>query len=152
VTGGYWSAYWYNGRIYGAEIARGIDVFTLTPSEFLSKNEIDAASLARTNELNVQQQQRVTHPPSSIVARAYLDQLTRSKGIQAARASALRDALDKVDGLRTGKERNAATILGELDSLATQLETDASAASAHDAMRLKSLAETIKGQTAKLRG
>ena len=43
ITGGYWSAYWYNGHIYGAEIARGIDVFRLKPSEFLSQNEIDAA-------------------------------------------------------------------------------------------------------------
>ncbi|MDH4065232.1 MAG: DUF305 domain-containing protein, partial [Acidobacteriota bacterium] len=29
ITGGYWSTYWYNGYIYGTEIARGIDVFRL---------------------------------------------------------------------------------------------------------------------------
>ncbi|HEY7896018.1 MAG TPA: hypothetical protein VIC24_14045, partial [Gemmatimonadaceae bacterium] len=36
MTGGFWSAYWYNGQIYGSEIARGIDLFRLTPSEYLS--------------------------------------------------------------------------------------------------------------------
>jgi hypothetical protein len=29
VSGGYWSAYWYNGHIYGSEMARGLDVFRL---------------------------------------------------------------------------------------------------------------------------
>ena len=33
VLGGYWSTYWYNGRIYGTEIARGLDVLELSPSE-----------------------------------------------------------------------------------------------------------------------
>lgn len=46
VTGGYWSAYWYNGRIYATEIARGIDVFALEPSEFLTAEEIAAAEAA----------------------------------------------------------------------------------------------------------
>ena len=51
VLGGYWSAYWYNGRIYGSEIARGLDIFQLLPSEFLSQNEIDAASAVRTRHV-----------------------------------------------------------------------------------------------------
>ncbi len=46
VTGGYWSAYWYNGRIYATEIARGIDVFELEPSEYLTAEEIAAAEAA----------------------------------------------------------------------------------------------------------
>ena len=50
-TGGYWSTYWYNGAIYGAEISRGIDVFALQPSEHLSATEIEAAKLATLNEL-----------------------------------------------------------------------------------------------------
>ena len=29
VLGGDWSAYWYNGNIYGSEISRGLDVFEL---------------------------------------------------------------------------------------------------------------------------
>src|SRR5688572_6404807 len=47
VTGGFWSAYWYNGHVYGTEIVRGVDVFRLTPSEFLTQNEIDAATQAQ---------------------------------------------------------------------------------------------------------
>jgi uncharacterized protein (DUF305 family) len=46
VLGGYWSTYWYGGKIYGTEIARGLDVLTLEPSEQLSANEIAAAALA----------------------------------------------------------------------------------------------------------
>ena len=44
ITGGYWSAYYYNGYIYGTEMTRGLDVFELIPSEYLSKEEIDQAS------------------------------------------------------------------------------------------------------------
>src|SRR5713101_7159717 len=100
--GGYWSAYWYNGYIYGSEIARGIDVFRLKPSEYLSQNEIDAAMMVRSEELNTQQQSRIVFPPSVAVARAYVDQLTRSQGMQAEHARAVKAALDKADGLRTG--------------------------------------------------
>jgi hypothetical protein len=46
ITGGYWSAYYYNGYIYGTEITRGLDVFELIPSEYLSKEEIKQASEA----------------------------------------------------------------------------------------------------------
>src|SRR5712691_7167593 len=152
VLGGYWSTYWYNGNIYGSEIARGIDVFSLTPSEYLSQNEIDAAMMVRAEELNTQQQSRIVFPPSVAVARSYVDQLARTKGIQAERARAVRAALEKADGLRTGKERGAAIVLDELDALATQLESDAGAARGRDAVRLRSLAATIKGRTAKLRG
>ena len=46
VVGGYWSVYYNNGYLYGSEIARGLDVFELTPTADLSQNEIDAAGLA----------------------------------------------------------------------------------------------------------
>jgi hypothetical protein len=151
ITGGYWSTYWYNGHIYGSEIARGIDVFSLVPSEHLSQNEIDAAMMIRSEELNTQQQTRVVWPPSVTVARAYLDQLTRGKGVSPERARAVKTALDKADGLRTGQERGAAAVLDQLDALATQLEGDASAATGRDGMRLKSLAATIKARAARLR-
>jgi len=151
ITGGYWSTYWYNGNIYGSEIARGIDVFSLTPSEQLSQNEIDAAMMVRVEELNTQQQTRVVWPPSAAVARAYVDQLTRSHGIQPERARAVRTALDRADGIRTGKERGAVEVLDHLDALAAQLESDAGAAGGRDAARLRSLAAAIKARTAKLR-
>ena len=79
ITAGHWSAYWYNGHIYGTEIARGVDVLQLRPSEFLSRNEIEAANAVRLPEFNPQQQPRVTWPATKVVARAYLDQLTRSQ-------------------------------------------------------------------------
>ncbi len=61
VTGGYWSAYWYNGRIYATEIARGIDVFALEPSEYLTAEEIAAAEAAEMgNTFNPQTQVPVT--------------------------------------------------------------------------------------------
>ena len=150
ITGGYWSAYWYNGQIYGSEIARGIDIFRLTPSEHLSQNEIDAASLVRSDEFNVQEQSRIAWPPSAAVARAYLDQLARSKGIQPERARAVKAAIDRAEGLRNG-DKSAAAALDRLDAMAAQLESDAVAAAAPDAARLRSLASTMKGRAAKLR-
>ena len=72
--------------IYGAEIARGIDVFRLKPSEFLSQNEIDAAMQFRLNEFNSQNQPKVTWPATSAVAKAYLDQLGRNNAISPERA------------------------------------------------------------------
>ena len=151
ITGGYWSTYWYNGHIYGAEIARGVDVFRLTPSEHLSQNEIDAATQVRWETFNAQQQPKVAWPETVVVARAYLDQLDRSRAIAAERAAAVKTALDDVDGLRTGQERNAAAILDRVESLAGQLDADAAAASGRDAERLRALAATMKGRAARLR-
>jgi hypothetical protein len=151
ITGGYWSAYWYNGHIYGAEIARGIDVFRLTPSETLTRNEIDAAIQVRSEAFNAQQQPRIEWPATPVVARAYLDQLTRSQGIGPARAAAVKEALDRADGVRTGQEPGAAATLDQVAALATQLESDAAGASGRDQARLRSLAETIKGRIARLR-
>ncbi|XUU61724.1 DUF305 domain-containing protein [Erythrobacter sp. HA6-11] len=70
VTGGYWSAYWYNGRIYATEITRGLDVFALEPSEFLSAEEIAAAEAAQFEGklFNPQTQTQITWP-DEIVAR-----------------------------------------------------------------------------------
>jgi hypothetical protein len=151
ITGGYWSSYWYNGYIYGTEIARGLDVFRLTPSTFLSQNEIEAALMVRVETFNAQQQPRVTWPANAIVARAYLDQLTRSKALVPARVSAVRDALARADALRTGRPRDAAARLERLDTLATQLESDAATMSGRDADRMKSLAATMKGLAQGLR-
>jgi hypothetical protein len=149
--GGYWSAYWYNGYIYGSEIARGIDVFRLKPSDHLSQNEIDAATLVRVEELNTQEQKKIVWPASSVVARAYVDQLTRSKAIAPERAAAVGADLDRVDRLQTGKERGAAAILDRLTALAAQIDRDAAEASGRDAVRLRSLASTLRGRVAKFR-
>jgi hypothetical protein len=152
VTAGYWSTYWFNGHIYGAEIARGIDVFRLVPSEHLSQNEIDAAVLVRSTEFNAQQQPKIVWPATSVVAKAYLDQLNRSRSIDGDRAKAIVSTLDKVDRLRSARDNGATATLDELNSLAAQVEKDAAAASGRDAIRLKALADTLKGRAARLRG
>ncbi|HEV8346330.1 MAG TPA: hypothetical protein VGQ16_07140 [Vicinamibacterales bacterium] len=150
-SGGFWSTYWYNGAIYGSELTRGVDVFRLKPSEYLTQNEIDAAMLIRNEELNTQEQKKITWPAASAVALAYVDQLSRSKSIQPERVRALKTALERADALRSGQDRNAATVRDQLDTLAGQFEKDAAAADGRDAARLRSLAETIKARAARLR-
>ena len=147
VTGGYWSSYWYNGQIYGAEISRGIDVFRLLPSEYLSENEIAAANLVRFEEFNSQNQPRYVWPASFVVAKAYLDQLVRGKAIDGARATTLRAALDRGD---TRAGRSAAS-LEELNRLAADLARDAAAPNAADAKRYKAMAAAITARTSRLR-
>jgi hypothetical protein len=151
LSGGYWSTYWYNGNLYGAEMARGIDVFRLKPSELLSQNEIDAAMQFRLQEFNSQNQPKVTWPASSAVAKAYLDQLNRTKGISTQRAKTITDVLSKADQLRTGKEGSAAGTLTALDAAAAQVEGDAKAASGVDQKRLNALADTLRKRAASLR-
>jgi hypothetical protein len=146
ITGGFWSAYWYNGNIYASEMARGLDVFKLLPSEYLSQNEIDAAMLVHTNEFNAQHQQRITWPAHSVVARAYLDQLARSKGILPARAQAVKSALERADKIRSSRDKEATAVAEALNSLAAALDTDAGSASPADASRLRSLAGTVRGR------
>tara|TARA_B100000949_G_scaffold146484_1_gene128675 strand:+ start:616 stop:2802 length:2187 start_codon:yes stop_codon:yes gene_type:complete len=70
VTGGYWSAYWYKGRIYATEISRGLDVFALEPSEFLTAEEIAAAegALYADGVFNPQTQTQVTWPDALVAA------------------------------------------------------------------------------------
>ena len=121
IIGGYWSTYWYNGNIYGSEISRGIDVFRLLPSEYLSQNEIDAAMLVRREEFNAQQQPKVTWPASAVVARAYVDQLNRTKAIQPERARSVVQTMERAEQMRSN-DRNAAATSEQLTTLASQLE------------------------------
>src|SRR6266581_1174132 len=131
VLGGDWSAYWYNGQIYASEIARGLDVFELTPTEHLTQNEIDAAKTVRMAEFNVQNQQKIVWPRNLIVAKAYVDQLERSQALPADRITALRAAIQKGD-------------TGNLKKMAPALEKDAATAkSTADANRLQALAEIL---------
>jgi hypothetical protein len=150
ITGGYWSAYWYNGVIYGSEIARGIDVFRLLPSEHLSQNEIDAAMLIRSSELNPQEQPRIVWPANSVVARAYVDQLTRRHAITPERARGVQSVLTEVDGLRRRKDKGAAAILAQVDVVATEIDRDAGSATGHDAEVLRSLATVLRNRSAQL--
>jgi hypothetical protein len=133
VGAGTWSAYWYNGVIVSSEIARGLDIYELLPSPLLSKNEIDAAKTVKMPYWNPQDQQKIVWPPSFALARAYLDQLERSKGLAADAIASARTALDTAER-RSGAQRKAA-----LTDLASKL----GAASATDAAKVKTLAAAV---------
>src|SRR4029077_17727558 len=107
VLGGDWSAYWYNGHIYASEIARGLDVFELSPSEFLTQNEIDAAKTVRVAELNVQNQQKIVWPAQLVVAKAYLDQLERSQALPADQIAAVRSAMQSAESSHLNQSARA---------------------------------------------
>ena len=140
VLGGYWSAYWYNGYIYGSEIARGLDVFELTPSKFLTQNEIDAAKAVRVAELNVQNQQKVDWPAQLVVAKAYVDQLFRSEALPAKQIADLQKAIENAEKSHMNRSK-----LSKLKSMAPPLEKSADTAkSPADSARLHALAEILK--------
>jgi hypothetical protein len=139
VLGGAWSTYWYNGHIYSSEIARGLDVFELTPSEFLTQNEIDAAKTVRVASLNVQNQERIVWPNKLVIAKAYLDQLERSQALPADQITAMRSAIQTAEssGLTKGRAK--------LQSFARSLkEGAANARSAVDAKRMQALADVLQ--------
>ena len=146
ITGGFWSTYWYNGNIYGTEIARGLDIFKLTPSQFLTQNEIDAATEVHSTEFNAQHQQRISWPPTNAVAKAYLDQLGRTHGIAPARASDVRSAMERADHIKSKSDKGAAAAAESLTNVAAKLLEDAGAAKGADASRLRSLSATLTGR------
>jgi hypothetical protein len=144
ILGGDWSAYWYNGYIYGSEIARGLDVLKLTPSKYLTQHEIDAANLIHYNELNVQNQQQVVWPAQLIVSESYLDQLERSKALSAGKIASLKKAVESAE-----KSHLAAKDLAKLKKLAPSVETEASTAKdPADAKRLHALAKILDSPAA----
>ena len=111
VLAGSWSAYWYNGYIVSSEIARGLDIVELTPSGWLSQNELDAAKTVHFDYLNAQTQPKLVWPASFPLARAYVDQLTRSNGLAAARLAAVRSGLASAEKLTGSSRRTALTQL-----------------------------------------
>jgi uncharacterized protein (DUF305 family) len=150
--GGFWSSYWYRGRIYATEIARGLDVFELVPSSFLTENEVAAALLADQGGLfNPQQQFPVTWPAEPVVARAYLDQLRRGSSSGGVPASALNEisaTLDVVASSLASSTRDAG-LAARLNGLTSML-----ASSSGDAVtrkRLQGLASTLTALAARLR-
>jgi hypothetical protein len=121
ITGGYWSTYWYNGRIYGTEIARGLDVLELSPSKHLTASEIAAAKLAnQAGTFNPQQQYPVSWPDAPVVARAYIDQLQRDGGFTAANVATLSAMLDKAQARLDAGQKDAG-VAAELRKQAGQL-------------------------------
>ncbi|HEY1224930.1 MAG TPA: hypothetical protein VGE54_06880 [Brevundimonas sp.] len=133
VVGGQWSSYWFNGRIYGSEIARGVDVLRLVPSQYLSAAEIAAAEAVRSDVINPQTQTRIVWGDTPDVAQAYLDQLTRANGVEAGLAGRAGAAISQ---WRAGGRRDARGSA----ALATELTAAAAAAKGLDAPRLTALA------------
>jgi hypothetical protein len=135
VGAGSWSAYWYNGVIVSSEIARGLDIYELLPSPLVSKNELDAAKTVKMAYWNPQDQQKIVWPPSFALARAYLDQLERSKGLSADAISSARTALTNAER-RNGAQRKTA-----LTQLASQI--GGASGSSSDAAKVKMLSSAI---------
>ena len=149
ILGGYWSTYWYDGKIYGTEIARGLDVLALVPSEHLSENEIAAAAVADQGRLfNPQQQLRVTWPADPVVARAYADQLARGNAVSALFVDDLSATLDRSEiRLRDGaRDENLAA---RLESFAVTVNDERGDALTRN--RRAALAETLGGIAGRLR-
>jgi hypothetical protein len=143
ILGGDWSAYWYNGNIYASEIARGLDIFELTPTEYLTQNEIDAAKSVRVTELNVQNQKKIEYPRKLVIAKAYIDQLERSKALPTARTAALRQSIQRAESSQMNRKA-----LRELKKLAPDLEKSVSTVkNGTDSARLQALAEILRQPT-----
>jgi hypothetical protein len=134
--GGSWSVYWYNGLIVSSEIARGLDVFELTPSAFLTENEIAAANTVELDYLNAQGQPTYVWPPSFVLARAYLDQLARSEGLPAERIASLHRALANAEQAAPSARES------QLMALSDQLDREAEASS--DTAKVRLLATAVR--------
>ncbi len=126
--GGTWSVYWYNGVIVSSEIARGLDIFELVPSAHLTQNEIDAAKTVKLEYLNTQGQPKFVWPASFALARAYLDQVERAKGMSGGKIASTRSALAAAESA-TGAARTTA-----LNALAATLDGEAKAAKVREAV------------------
>jgi hypothetical protein len=131
---GSWSAYWYNGAIYSSEIARGLDVAELVPSEFISRNEIEAAKTVHLDYFNAQGQPKLVWPPSFALARSFVDQLERSNCVPADRISAVRQTLNRAE---------AASGAARRDALA-QAGTQLGATSACDGPKVQKFQEALR--------
>jgi hypothetical protein len=115
--GGTWSAYWYNGVIYSSEIARGFDVFELTPSEHVTQNEIDAAKTVKFDHFNAQGQPKLVWPPSFPLAKAYVDQMERNKCVGSNRIASLRQGIATAESAQGPARRDALlTVASQLDN------------------------------------
>ncbi|WP_340103092.1 LVIVD repeat-containing protein [Rhodohalobacter sp. 8-1] len=123
ASGGSWSIYWYNGVLVNSEISRGLDIFQLSPSPYLTENEIAASRTVELNQFNPQGQVQFNWPASYALAHAYLDQMSRNRDMTAAEISAARRSLHEAEQ-RSGSRKGAV-----LRSLAEKIESQASGSS-----------------------
>jgi hypothetical protein len=105
----------------------------------------------RSQEFNAQEQRRIVWAPATVVALAYLDQLGRTGGITPARSAEIASVLERADGIRSARERDAAATAGRLEDLARQVRETADAAASPDASRLRPLAANLDARAKLLR-
>jgi hypothetical protein len=141
VGGGTWSVYWYNGVLVSSEMMRGLDILELTPSAWISQNELDAAKSVRLDYLNAQGQQQYSWAPSFTLSRAYLDQLERDNGMQYNRINGVRDQLQAAERMGGSQARAALT------SLANDLDREAQ--TARDGNKVRMLAKSLRDLAAR---
>lgn len=146
VLGGYWSTYWYGGKIYGTEIQRGLDIFDLVPSDYLSANEIAAANLANQGEtFNPQTQTQVSWPADPVVGMAYVDQLVRDGELKRPLRTNISRALERAKS-RMEADRKDSGLANRLERLSAQLEGGETAAAKNRKLQLANLmAELAEG-------
>ncbi len=135
-VGGSWSVYWYNGYLVNSEIARGLDIFELVPSQYISANEIAAANTVVLTYKNAQGQPRYEWPATTALAKAYLDQLERNRELDRSVLSSLRSGLDRVNGL-SGRAKTRL-----INDLATTAERSAGASG--NPAKVRQVSEIIK--------
>ncbi len=136
TMGGSWSVYWYNGVMVSSEIARGLDIFELTPSQYISQNEIDAAKTVHLDYLNTQGQPKFVWPASFSLSRAYVDQLERANSLKSGEIAGLRKSLDAAEKA-TGDKR-----VSTLNKLATDLDADMKEST--DSAKVHMLAHSVR--------
>jgi hypothetical protein len=124
VLGGFWSGYYYNGLVYGGEIARGLDVLDLTPTEFISDNELAAAALIEFDELNPMGQFLVDHGTNATVVKALADQAERA-GLPRNLANNTRNIADRAAQFSTGPQARPAVnnLIRDMNRVADQVES-----------------------------
>ncbi len=136
-AGGSWSVYWYNGVLVSSEISRGLDIFELLPSDALSQNEIDAAKSVHFDHLNSQGQPQIVWPHTFALARAYVDQLERSRAVSSAWVTEVRAGLTAAEAT-SGSARQSA-----LTGMASQIRGQAGQSG--DAAKVRMLADALRG-------
>lgn len=134
--GGSWSVYWYNGVIVNSEIARGLDIFKLKPSPYLTKNEIEAANTVEFDYLNAQGQPKYEWPATFVLARAYLDQLERGNGLSLDKINSARQTLANAEKASNSRKKRM------LNSLANDM--DGSASSSSQTEKVQKLTDTLR--------
>lgn len=136
TMGGSWSVYWYNGAIVNSEIARGLDIFELEPSDFLTENEIAAANTVKLDYLNAQGQPKYEWPASFALAKAYLDQIERANELPLENISTVRRTLEEAENA-SGSERET-----QLNEMAEEVENQAE--NSNNAEKVRKLADALR--------